>query len=69
MLTEALEYIAQKNGNVVRYDTDGNPSIYVPFKKCLSSDLDASLPAHVHPAFLVGSDELDEVLIGKYMGC
>lgn len=69
MLTDALEFIAQKNGNVVRYDTDGNPSIYVPFKKCLSSDLNAGLPAHVHPAFKVGSEELDEVLIGKYMGC
>lgn len=69
MLTDALEFIAKKNGNVVLYDTDGNPSVYVPFKKCLSSDLDASLPGHTHPAFIINNEEVDQVLIGKYMGC
>lgn len=69
MLNDALEFLAKKMGNVVKYDVNGNPSFYVPFKKCLSSDLDASLPGHVHPAFIVGSDEKDQILIGKYMGC
>ena len=69
MLNDALEFLAKKMGNVVLYDTDGNPSFFVPFKKCLSSDLDASLPGHTHPAFVVGSEEKDQVLIGKYKGC
>ena len=66
MINDALEFIAKKNGNVVVYDSDGNPSIYVPFNKCLSSELDASLPAHVHPAFIMGDSVKDRILIGKY---
>ena len=67
MLSDALDFLAAKFGNVVLKDADGNPSVYVPFYKCLSSDLDASLPGHTHPAFVVGSTEYDRILIGKYM--
>ena len=66
MVNDALAYMAKKNGNVVKYDSAGNPSIYVPINRCLSSDLHASLPAHVHPAFKVGETILDQNLIGKY---
>lgn len=67
MLSDALDFLASKYGNVVLKDADGNPSVYIPFYKCLSSDLDASLPGHTHPAFVVGSTEYDRILIGKYM--
>ena len=66
MINDALEFLAKKWGNVVLYDSDGNPSYYVPFNKCMSSELDSNLPAHVHPAFIVGDKILDRVLIGKY---
>lgn len=69
MLNDALEFLAKKMGNVVKYDTAGNPSIFVPFKKCLSSELDASLPAHVHPAFIINDVAQDEIYIGKYKAC
>ena len=69
MLNDALEFLAKKMGNVVKYDTAGNPSIFVPFKKCLSSELDASLPAHVHPAFIINDVAQDVIYIGKYKAC
>lgn len=53
--------------NVVKYDAQGNPSIFVRFPKMKSSDLDASLPDHTHPAFVINSKEEDNILIGKYM--
>lgn len=63
----ALEYLASNYDNVVKYDADGNPSIFVRFPKMKSSDLDASLPDHTHPAFIVNGVEQDEILLGKYM--
>ena len=68
MIQSPLEYIAAKMGNVVKYDQKGNPSIFVPFYKCKSKDLDSSLPDHTHPAFIVNGQEVDRILIGKYMG-
>lgn len=64
---DALEFLAQQLGNVVKYDASGNPSIFVPFPKIKAIDLDASLPDHVHPAFIVNGVEYDRLLIGKYM--
>ncbi len=62
-----LEYLAEQMDNVVKYDKDGNPSIFVPFYKCKSSDLDPTLPDHTHPAFVVNGQEVDRILIGKYL--
>ena len=45
--------------NVVKYDAQGNPSIFVRFPKMKSSDLDASLPDHTHPAFIINGQEQD----------
>ena len=61
-----FDYIASKYDNVVLYDDNGNPSIFVKFSKMKSSDLDASLPDHTHPAFVVNGVEQDEILLGKY---
>lgn len=62
-----LEFLARQYDNVVKYDADGNPSIFVRFPKMKSSDLDASLPDHTHPAFIINGEEQDEILLGKYM--
>lgn len=68
-ITDSLEYLAREMGYVVKYDADGNPSYFVEFFKCKSSDLDSSLPDHVHPAFRHGPNtEDDSILIGAYMG-
>jgi sulfatase modifying factor 1 len=61
-----LEFLAHQYDNVVKYDADGKPSIFVRFPKMKSSDLDASLPDHTHPAFIVNGVEQDEILLGKY---
>lgn len=67
MTNSPLELLARQYGNVVQYDVDGNPSIFCKFPKMKSSDLDASLPDHTHPAFVINSKEEDNILIGKYM--
>lgn len=67
MTNSSLEFLARQYGNVVQYDADGNPSIFVKFPKMKSSDLDSSLPDHVHPAFQINNVEQDNILIGKYM--
>ena len=64
-----LEFLARQYDNVVKYDADGNPSIFVRFPKMKSSDLDSSLPDHTHPAFIINGDEQDEILLGKYAAC
>ena len=66
MYNSPLEFLARQFGNVVKYDADGNPSIFVKFPKMKSSDLDASLPDHTHPAFIINGVEQDYILIGKY---
>ncbi|MDD2647333.1 MAG: hypothetical protein PHI27_06460 [Eubacteriales bacterium] len=66
MLNSALEFLATKYGNVVKYDEAGNPSIFVRFPKMKSVDLDSSLPDHVHPAFIINGVEQDAILLGKF---
>lgn len=66
MNNSPLEYLAKLYGNVVKYDADGNPSIFVRFYKMKSSDLDPSLPEHTHPAFIINDVEQDSILLGKY---
>lgn len=66
MANSALEFLARRYDNVVKYDADGRPSIFVKFPKTKSNELDASLPDHVHPAFIVNGVEQDYILIGKY---
>lgn len=67
MVDSPLEFIARKYDNVVQYDTNGNPSIFVRFPRMKSSDLDPSLPDHIHPAFVINNVEQDAILLGKYM--
>ena len=65
---DPLEYLAECYGNVVIRDRDGNPGVFVRFDKCKSSELDPSLPNHVHPAFIINGKEQEYILIGKYKG-
>ncbi|MCE5343395.1 MAG: hypothetical protein LLF96_07420 [Eubacteriales bacterium] len=66
MNNSPLEFLANKLGNVVLYDSNGNPSLFVPFPKVTSQFLDASLPDHTHPAFRVNGVDLPRILVGKY---
>lgn len=66
MNNSPLEFLAKRYGNVVKYDADGNPSIFVKFPKMKSSDLVAGLPEHTHPAFIINGVEQDYILLGKY---
>lgn len=69
MNNSPLEFLARIYDNVVLYDTNGNPSIFVRFPKMKSIELDASLPDHTHPAFITNGVEQPELLIGKYKAC
>ncbi len=64
----ALERYYRTMQNVVLRDELGNPSIFVRHPQQKSSDFFASLPEHVHPAFIVNDAEDPAVLIGKYDG-
>lgn len=66
MNTSSLEMIASGLGLVVRYDTKGNPSIFVRIPKMRSKDLHPELPDRVHPAFIVNGVEQDSILIGQF---
>ncbi len=68
MENNPLEFLARSFENVVKYDADGNPSIFVKFPKMKSSELDSNLPDHTHPAFIINGVEQDYILIGKYLG-
>lgn len=68
MVNNPLEFLAAKYGNVVKYDAEGNPSVFVKFPKMKSKDLDDSLPDHTHPAFIINGEEQDYILLGKYKG-
>lgn len=69
MENSPLEFLARKFDNVIMRDANGIPSVFVKFPKMLSSDLDASLPNHTHPAFIIDGVEQDYILLGKYKGC
>lgn len=66
MNNSPLEFLAKIYGNVVKYDADGNPSVFVPFYQMKSSDLVAGLPDHIHPAFKINGEYYDRILLGKY---
>lgn len=66
MHNSPLEMVANKLGTVVRYDTHGNPSIFVRIPKMHSKDLNADLPDRVHPAFVINGVEQDSILIGQF---
>lgn len=67
--TSPLEYLAQKYGNVVKYDENGGiAGIFVKFPKMKSSELVAGLPDHTHPAFIINGVEVDYILLGQYKG-
>lgn len=69
MVNSPLEFLAAQYGLVVKYDKDGNPSLFCKFPKMKSSDLDPSLPDHTHPAFIINGEEQDYILVGQYKGC
>ena len=53
--------------NIVKFDTDkGYPGVYVRVPKMTMAQLIDGGSNSVHPAFIVNSKEVDEVLIGKY---
>ena len=66
MHNSPLEMVASKYGTVVRYDAQGNPSIFVRIPKMRSKDLNTTLPDRVHPAFIVNGVEQDSILIGQF---
>lgn len=66
MHNSPLEMVASKYGTVVRYDAQGNPSIFVRIPKMRSKNLNATLPDRVHPAFIVNGVEQDSILIGQF---
>lgn len=68
MENNPLIFLARRYGNEVRYDREGNPSVFCRFPKMKSIDLDPSLPAHTHPAFIINGEEQEEILLGTYMG-
>ena len=63
-----IERFAAEQGWVVKYAADGTPNFFYPIPKMKSSDLDASLPNHTHPAFIVNGQEIDRRLIAVYKG-
>lgn len=63
-----VERFAAEQGWVVKYAADGTPNFFYPIYKCKSSDLDASLPNHTHPAFIVNGQEISRRLIAVYKG-
>lgn len=67
MINSSFEFLSRLYDNVIKYDANGNPSIFVRFPKMKSSDLDPSLPDHTHPAFIINGVEQDEILLGKYI--
>ena len=67
MNNSPFEFLAQKYGNIVKYDRTGNIiGVFVRFYKCKSSDLLTGLPEHTHPAFVINGVEQDSILLGKY---
>lgn len=65
-MSNPLEKLARQYGNIILYDGNQTPSIYVPFYAMKSSELNASLPDRAHPAFFQGGEQQKSVLIGKY---
>jgi len=55
-----------KGQMTVRFTTKGQPSYFHRIFKFNVEDLDPSLGAGVHPAFIVGGVEKDEILIGTH---
>ena len=52
----------------VLYTASGAPSYVVPVPKFSLQDIDASLGTGVHPAFIVGGVEKNEIFVGAYPG-
>ena len=65
---DSIEAFAKEQGWVVKYAADGTPNFFYPIPKCKSSDLDPSLPDHIHPAFKINGQEVDRRLIAVYKG-
>lgn len=50
----------------VRFTDQGRPSYFHRLRKFLVEDIDPSLGSGVHPAFVVGGVEKDEILVGVH---
>ena len=70
-MSNALEHFYQSMNNIVLRDISNNnqASIFVKHYKQKSCDFDASLPDHIHPAFIVNGTTDPALLIGKYINC
>lgn len=55
--------------NTVKVDDVGMPSIMVVVPKMDSADLIDGAASQTHPAFIVGEEEKQKVLISKYINC
>ena len=66
-MSNALERFYQGMGNVVLRDSNNRPSVFVKHVLQNSSEFDASLPEHPHPAFVVGETTDPALYIAKYL--
>lgn len=64
-----LEQLAGEYGGAVEYDRFGTPSIYQRLYRVSSAALASALPDHAHPAFVLGDEVRDVILIGRYEAC
>ncbi len=67
-LYDSIEQFAKEQGWTVKYATDGTPNFFIRIPQMKSSELDASLPNHVHPAFRMNGVEKSSRLIAVFKG-
>lgn len=63
-----VEAFAKSQGWVVKYADDGTPNFFFPIPQFKSSDMDSSLPEHIHPMFKINGQYVDRRLIAVYKG-
>lgn len=64
-LRQSVE-VASGGLRTVLYTTKGQPTFMNIVEKFLLSDIDVSLPATVHPAFIINGVEKDKIFVGTY---
>lgn len=63
-----VEAFAESQGWVVKYAADGTPNFFFPIPQFKSSDMDASMPDHIHPMFKINGNYVSRRLIGVFKG-
>lgn len=63
-----IEAFAREQGWVVKYAADGTPNFFFPVPQFKSSDMDASLPDHIHPMFKINGSYVSRRLFGVFKG-